>query len=361
MNAMRILWAAALAAAVAACGSEPVTLGVAVGSATVEAALMALEDARASGLDVPLDTVVVTATGNRAAPAVRAADTIVSTPGIVAVLGHSNSAASLTAAPIYNRAGVVQIAPHSTADLYSEAGPFSFRMVPPDAQQGQVLARFLADEFAGDRLALVYVNDDYGRGLRESVLHALPPAAVEIVADVPHITAATPEMVRNTVLAIVESRPDVILWLGRALQLTAYLPDLREDLGRIPIVGGDAMNPVETLPDPEQLFPPMHFVRLLDLEEREATRQFKVRYRERVGQDPTDALALAYDAFAVLLAGIGEGVRSGEEMRAYLMSLGRERPPYPGITGPVQFDEDGDVARDYEMGHLPSETGGGSR
>jgi branched-chain amino acid transport system substrate-binding protein len=357
MTATCRLGVAALAALTTACSPEPVTLGIAMGSATAVGAHMALEDARAAGFDVPLDTVVIYEANNLAGPAVRTADTLVSEAGLVAVVGHSNSAASLTAAPIYNQAQVVQVAPHSTAELYSEAGPYSFRMVPPDGQQGRVLARFLEREFAGRRVAVSYVNDDYGRGLRASVLEALHPGAVEVVADLPHITIAPAEMVRNTVLGLVDARPDVILWLGRIHQLVHYLPEIREALGRIPVVGGDALNPVEALPDPDRLYPPMHFVRLLDLNARPETRRFAERYRERAGQDPADAAALTYDAVSVLLAGIRAGARSGDELRTYLASLGRDRPAYPGITGPVRFDEHGNADRSYVMGHLTLDGG----
>lgn len=361
MNRTRRAAALAAAALLAGCSQQPVALGVAVGTVTVQAAYMALDDARAAGLDVPVDTVIVPEFDNRAMPAVRAADRFVSTPGIVAVMGHSNSAASLTAAPIYNQAHVVQIASHSTADLYSEAGPYSFRMVPPDVQQGRIIADFLARNYAGWRVALAYVNDDYGRGLRNSVLAALRPGAVEIVVDLPHVTVSTPDMVRQSVLAIVDARPDVILWLGRAQQILDYLPALREALGPVPIVGGDALNPIETTPDPNGLAPPMHFIRLVDLDARPETRRFRQRFLGRVGQEPTDAAALAYDAFRILLAGVAQGACTGDEMRVYLMSLGRERPAYQGITGPVRFDENGDVERDYVMGHLLGHAAGADR
>lgn len=358
MNGLRTAAAVIMAASVTACSQEPVVLGMAIGSATAEAALMALEDAVAAGIDVPIDTVIVREGTNLAAPAVRAADSIVSTPGIVAVMGHSNSAASLTAAPIYNRARVVQIASHSTAELYSEAGPYSFRMVPPDGQQGRTIAEFLTREYRGRRLALAYVNDDYGRGLRANVLDALPADAVDIVVDIPHITTASPEVIQRTVRMMVDARPDGILWLGRVLELQAYLPGLREALGRVPIIGGDALNPAEYLPDPEGLFPPLHFVRLVDMDARPGTRQFRERYRARFGREVADAGALAYDAFAVLLAGVEAGVRTGEEMREYLMSLGRDRPAYEGITGPLRFNEDGDAYREYVMGGMTGEQTG---
>jgi ABC-type branched-subunit amino acid transport system substrate-binding protein len=180
---------------------------------------------------------------------------------------------------------------------------------------------------------------------------------VEVVSQLPHVAVASGELVHQRHLAIIEAHPDVILWLGRIGQLQYYLPRIREELGPIPVVGGDALGPAETMSDPDGLFPPMHFVRLVDLNARPETRRFAQRFRERMGLDPVDAVALAYDAFSVLLAGIREGARTGEEMRAYLMSLGRERPAYAGITGPVQFNEFGDAARDYTVGHLLTRAG----
>lgn len=352
MTGKRIIVAGVLMLACAGCDRAPVTLGVTGSTIGLQAATMALEDARRAGFDIPVRVVMIGEANNRAGPAVQAADSLASTPGMVAVLGHSNSAASLTAAPIYNRARVVQLAPNSTSDLYSEAGPFSFRMVPADSQQGALIAAVLARDFPATRVAMVYVNDDYGRGLRASVLRSLPPGSVDLVAQLPHVMDPTPEMLHRTTLAIVDAEPDVVLWLSRYYQLMEYLPGLREALGRVPIVGGDGMNPIETVPDPEGLIPPVHFVRLVDMDARPETRRFRERFRARFGAEPMDMAALAYDGFSLLLSGVENGVRSGEEMRRYLTSLGRDRPAYPGLTGPIRFEEDGDVARTYVMGHL---------
>jgi len=37
----------------------------------------------------------------------------------------------------------------------------------------------------------------------------------------------------------------------------------------------------------------------------------------------------------------------GEELRDVLRSLGRDRPRFEGVTGPVEFDENGDIDRPY--------------
>lgn len=339
----------AVAIAATACAPEPVAIGIANGALPMQGAMLAVEDAYAAGFDVPLDTVFEPERNTRATPAVEAAERIVSTPGMVAVLGHSNSAASLTAAPIYNRASVVQLASHSTAEVYSEAGPFSFRMVPPDGQQGRLIADFLAAELPGARVALAYVNDDYGRSLRAAVLDALPPGTVEIVLDAPHVEMADSGMVHRTVLAIVDASPDVVLWLSRAEQLVDYIPGIRDGLGAVPIVGGDGLIPAARYTGPPGRWDDIHFVRLVDLDARPETRRFRERFRARFGVDPDDAAALAYDGTALLLTALRDGVRTGDEMRRYLESLGRDRPPYQGITGPVSFDAEGDAHRDFVL------------
>jgi branched-chain amino acid transport system substrate-binding protein len=62
------------------------------------------------------------------------------------VVGHVTSGSSLAVSQLYNDAQVVQLSPTATSVLYSQAGPFSYRMVPPDDAQG----RFLADVLARD-------------------------------------------------------------------------------------------------------------------------------------------------------------------------------------------------------------------
>ena len=335
------------------CRPDPVVVGISNGVLPIQGALLALEDARRAGMRVPVETALVQELGNAAAPAIRAAAGFVEVPGIVAVIGHSNSAASLSAAPLYNAARVVQLATHSTAVLYSEAGPFSFRMVPPDDYQGRFLADRLAARYAGRRVAVVYINDEYGRGLRDNVLAALPEGSVRIVADLPHVELAPEEMRDRTTEALVAARPEVILWLSRYTDLGRWLPGVREALGPIPILGGDALAPARLGPDSLGLWEGIEFVRFLDPEARPELIAFQERFRARYGRAPDETAILAYDAMGVILAAIADGARTGEDVRRYLDSLGRGRTPYDGIAGPLTFDPEGDAERDYVLGRIP--------
>ncbi|HUG28520.1 MAG TPA: hypothetical protein VMK53_09500, partial [Gemmatimonadales bacterium] len=126
-----LTWRAAplVVLAFAACRPAPtVAVGAALSASFINAARLAIEEAWAEGGLPQLDTLLLREMTNAAAPAIGMAEEFVALPGVVAVVGHSNSSASLAASQIYNDAEVVQIAPTSTAPRYSEAGPFSFRL-----------------------------------------------------------------------------------------------------------------------------------------------------------------------------------------------------------------------------------------
>lgn len=346
----RLIVAFLAAHALTSCEPSPRVIGVSTSAPYVDAARMALADALPDGPIPGLDTVINSSGGNLAAPALEAAAELVSIPGLMAVVGHSNSAASLAAAPVYAEHEVVQLSPTASAVLYSGMGPYQFRLVPPDDRQGGFLAeeikRLLPDR---GRIALFYVNDDYGRGLREAVLDRLDGTAYDVVVDLPHMEDdITDTDVTHALKALVATAPDAILWLARGVILDRYLDDIRRILPNAPILGGDAIESGSVDLGSER-YRHVSSVSFLDLTATEALRAFTQRYEERFARRASAPDALTYDAIGLLVAGLRAGASDGAELRVYLMSLGRDRPAFEGITGPVAFDDDGNVERSYVL------------
>ena len=65
------------------------------------------------------------------------------------------------------RRPLVQLSPSASSPLLSRAGDFTFRLCPSDLAYGAALARF-ADQRGFGRAAMLFVNDEYGRGVRKS-------------------------------------------------------------------------------------------------------------------------------------------------------------------------------------------------
>lgn len=345
-----------VAVAAAGCAQERgVAVGVSTSAAFMDAARLAFADATADGSRLVVDTLMVGEATNEAAPALRAADRFVTDPRVVAVVGHSNSSASLAASQIYNANEVVQIAPHSSATVYSQAGPFSFRLVPPDDRQADFLVAHLEATFPEDaRIAIVYVNDDYGRGLRAGVQAGLSGAGRRIVLEVPYVEGHVEDgHIAYAVDAISASRPDLILWLGRASTLSRFLPGIRASRPDLTVIGGDAVATAGQLTPGEGSWSGVGHVDFLDLASTPALREFAARYLERFGRPATAPDVLTYDAVRVILAAVADGARSGPAVREYLASFGNGRPPYEGVAGPITFDPSGDVARSHVMVTIP--------
>jgi branched-chain amino acid transport system substrate-binding protein len=344
----------------AACSqpTAPVAIGVALSTSFIDATRMAIDDVAASGELPPIDTVFVDEQSSRAASALELVDSFRLRRNLVAVVGHSISPSSLATAPVYNANGIVQIAPTSTAAQYSAAGPFSFRMVPGDERQGGFMARAIDSLYpAGARVALLYVNDDYGRGLRSALIAHLDTTRYTLAYHQPHSddefgnpNPDRAQRVRATVTSMLASRPDVVIWLGRPGTFAFYLQMLRELGGPIPVIGGDALANWRDSDTGQGHWDGVRYVDFLDLEQSLTLKEFRQRFRERFGRNAGTPEVLSYDAMHLILSAIRDGARTGDEVRQWLDRLGAEgREPYYGVSGRIVFEEQGDIDRSYVL------------
>lgn len=338
------------------CTDGPTPLiGVVSASGYIEAGRMAVDDATRADSALPADTVFLMHLSNLASDAVAIADRLLARPGLVGVVGHVTSGSSLAVSQLYNDARVVQLSPTATSALYSQAGPFSYRMVPPDDAQGRFLADALVQQYPdGARLALMFVNDDYGRGLRANVRAALDSARFPLVLDLPHSEeGVAPEVIAAAVSALARARPDVLLFLGSSSSLGPRLPALRRAVGSLPIIASDAVSSWARFGADSVSWAGVQFVDFLDMTATPALRAFSARYQTRTGVPATGPDALTYDAVRVLLEAVRSGASSGDAVRAYLASLGRTRPAYEGITGALRFTDEGNPERSYVLVTIP--------
>lgn len=181
-----LLATAATALMVGAASAEDVKIGILIGfTGPIEsltghmanAAEMAMAEANASGkvangmVFVP---VRADSTCGDAAAATTAAERLVTADGVKGIMGADCSGA--TGAVLQNVArpnGIAMVSPSATSPALSTAeddGLF-FRTAPSDAREGEVMADILM-EHGVKSIALTYTNNDYGKGLAESIAGA---------------------------------------------------------------------------------------------------------------------------------------------------------------------------------------------
>jgi len=122
------------------------------------------------------------------AAASAAAERLITSDKVSAIFGADCS--GVTGAILQNVArpnGIVMISPSATSPALSDAeddGLF-FRTAPSDARQGQVLAEVLTEKGVKSA-ALTYTNNDYGKGLAESIKSNAEAAGIKITIDSSH-------------------------------------------------------------------------------------------------------------------------------------------------------------------------------
>ena len=99
--------------------------------------------------------------------AVAAAQSLVS-QGVVLVVGHYCSGASVPASEIYEAAGVLQISPASSNPILTELGRANvFRVVNRDDVDGTIAGNYLADHWADARVAIIHDGTTFGKGVAD--------------------------------------------------------------------------------------------------------------------------------------------------------------------------------------------------
>lgn len=156
-----------------------------------ESAELAMKEVNESGkfLDgVTLVPVRADSTCVDSAAATAAAERLITTDGIVAIMGADCS--GVTGAVLSNVAvpnGVPMISPSATSPALSTAednGLF-FRTAPSDARQGEVLASMLQEKGITS-VAVTYTNNDYGKGLSDSFIANFEKMGGAVTLNAPH-------------------------------------------------------------------------------------------------------------------------------------------------------------------------------
>lgn len=342
----------ALSLVVACRDTRPYVVGVVLASEGEQGARLALEHVNASGgvRGRALEARNFSGAYNSGARvALQVAESLSKDPRVVAVIGHTNSSASLAAAQVYNEQHVAQIAPTTTAPLYSQAGPYSFRLVASDEHQ----ARFLADQVmakADARIAIVYVNDDYGRALHMMLDAALAQRAVRPVYEGSYVEDDTANGAAELIGSIAAAHPTILVWLGRASEFKRIASRLRAAVPHAEVIASDGFGGSAVESDSGGLFDGVHYVRLVDVDRADTALQRVRGEYEKLGRgELSDQAALAYDAVLLVAQAIREVGPDRERIRDWLARLGTDHPAYPGITGPLSFQRLGDRAPSYVL------------
>jgi branched-chain amino acid transport system substrate-binding protein len=289
-------------------------------------------------------------TGSRASMVAQA---FVDSASIVAVVGHVNSGAMVSAAHVYDKK-LAAIATTATTASLTGISHWAFRVSPSDSANGMTIAQFV-NKTGRKRAAVLYENNSYGRGLADNFRKNF---AGQILSIDP-ISEDANQNFEAFVSWYKREHPDVVFVAGTDASGVAFLKEARRQQLDAMLVGGDGWQTVAPNPAAEGIYVGAPFSAQ---DPRPEVQAFVAAFKRKYNVVPDGNAALAYDATKLLAQAVDKVGPDRKKIRDYLANL-TDATAYHGVTGTIRFRPDGDpvgksmIITRVHQGALQVETG----
>lgn len=263
--------------------------------------------------------------------------------GIVGMVGHFNSSASIPASSVYHDAGVPMVTPGSTNPRLTEQGYDNvFRVVGRDDQQGTVAAEFIANRLKAKRVAILHDKTTYGQGLAEELRKSLVPyqnQGLEVISS-DGITQGDKDF-RGILTSLKGEKPD-LYFFGGIFPEGGLLAKQAKEVGlAAPMMSGDGVIDPKFIEIAGAAAEGTYLTFTPDPDKMPQAENFLREYRSKYGDELAPYAIYAYDAANILLKAVSESASTdGKKIIATLRQI-----KYSGALGQIEFDAKGDVTK----------------
>ena len=157
---------------------------------------------------------------------------------VLAIIGHLNSGQTLAAMEFYKDMDLVVITPTASEQSLTERGYHNFfRVNADDGVQAAVDARFLVEKLGASRVAVIFNNTEYGRGLAASLIEELRQRGGEAAIQ---LEVEEGQSHYETELAQIQAaNPDAIFYAGYEIEAPYLRTTLVEAGVTAPMLASD--------------------------------------------------------------------------------------------------------------------------
>jgi branched-chain amino acid transport system substrate-binding protein len=339
------------------CTSKPkrVVIGIALTQSNhpaIEAAVKEINDSGGVG-GVPIEVMGLdwkVATDFDTTEILQWADKFSQTRDLIAVIGHSDSASTLSAAAFYNQHRIPQIVTIATNPAITNIGDWTYRLCLSDKIQGSALAEYAVRDWGKSRIVLFNVNDPYGTGLAEAFEREVQEHGGRIVSARMHRNVLLDDdkaMIRSTLASLKSGEePDLFVLFQRMAAADWTIRAIREAGFSGGILGGDALGPSAFAKSQSALKEGMR-VSGFFLPATDDTRAtgFVEVMRQVTNREPDYGQAFAYDAVYLIREAILKYGFDRVSVKRYLDHLIEAQTSVKGAGGAYRIGKDHDARR----------------
>lgn len=267
--------------------------------------------------------------------------------GAQAIVGEIVSKPTAAVAEASTSDGIPVVTPTGTMPSITVGKENVFRQCFTDSYQGEVLARFCANDLGAKTAGIVFnTSDDYSVGVKDAFVAEAKANGIEIVGEEGYGGSDTDFKPQLTKL--VGAKPDILLIPDYYKNVALIAAQAREVGLESTFVGPDGWDGVLSSIDESSLgsVEGAYFSNHYDVNSQdERIKSFIEKYRSANKEDPTAFSALAYDTVYMLKEAMETaGSTDFDAVNEAIAAIN-----FDGITGKLTFDENHDPLKEITI------------
>jgi len=276
----------------------------------------------------------------QAGEAVSAANELIDVGRAKLLVGDVTSAGTQAIIPIVTRARIPLISPAASDPSLSGASPYFARVWPSDTYEAKVIGGY-AKQKAYSRIAMLYANTDYGVAMIGQFKGIVPSGSIGLDISVDRGLLDY----RPTIQRIKLSKADAIFFVLYPEDAQRFLQQLSEQRVALPMMA------TATFEDPHLAQTPgadrVVFASPVPPSDTNPIRKaFVDEYTQTFHVAPGVLSDTGYDSAMILIkAYAARGSAGSPAVMEYVRALHE----YPGVSGTMTFDQNGDVEKPYQL------------
>ncbi len=265
---------------------------------------------------------------------VNATQKLIEMDKVPVILGSWASSVVLAEAPIAEKSKVIVMA-EAIAPAISEAGDYIFRIQPSASYYSAELIKTVVEKLNLKKIAIIYINNDFGVALRDTVKDEARKSGANIVAEESYLQGD--QDFRSQLIKIKAENPEALFIGGYQEQLSVIKQAY--ELGiKVQILAGPPFENKKLINDlgglAEGIIYPYHFVAQTD---NPKTIDYMEAYKNKFGVETGGFAPLMYDAVKIIANVMRMCNVDTDCIKDKLYNT-----VYEGVSGKISFDKNGD-------------------
>ncbi len=258
--------------------------------------------------------------------------------GVVFVVGHICSGASLAVSKIYEKAGIIMISPGSTnPKVTDEGGDNVFRVIGRDDQQGRIAGDYLADNHSKKNIAILHDSTVYSKGLAELTRHQLNNRGVsEVMFDSYKLNQKDYHPIVDKLF---KNKIDVFYTAGMEADIGIMLRQARKALPHLSLVSADGLVSPDFLRYAGEAGEGTYFTFSPDMRLKPEAEDIAASIREEYDYEPEGYTLFSYAAVQAW----AQAVKQAGSFKPDAVINTLKLNTFDTVIGKIGFDEKGDV------------------